>query len=79
MKRKPILKTGWKDIEEFLNKFGANNRPERDTIGLITDDCSMAKCLADSFLVNDFKLVPKDLRLRFLLWWHFGYNNGSHN
>jgi len=37
----------------------------------------MAKCLADSLLANNLTLNPKDLRIRFLLWWHFGYNNGS--
>ena len=42
--------------------------------GQWTDDTSMALCLADSLLVHqDF--VPKDLRLRFLNWVQFGYNN----
>lgn len=39
----------------------------------------MARCLADSLLANNFKFSPIDLRIRFLLWWHFGYNNGNLN
>jgi ADP-ribosyl-[dinitrogen reductase] hydrolase len=42
-----------------------------------TDDCSMALCLADSLLLNDFKLNPLDLRWRFLLWVNCGLNNGG--
>ena len=44
---------------------------------MITDDCSMARCLADSILANNFEYNGVDLRGRFLLWWHFGYNNMS--
>jgi hypothetical protein len=39
----------------------------------------MARCLADSILVNDFKYNGIDLRMRFILWWSFGYNNTSKN
>jgi hypothetical protein len=35
----------------------------------------MGRCLADSILLNNFKFNGFDLRYRFLLWWHFGYNN----
>lgn len=42
--------------------------------GQWTDDTSMSLCLADSLLVcRGFNAL--DLRLRFLNWWHFGYNN----
>jgi len=34
----------------------------------------MSLCLADS-LISHGELNHKDLRLRFLLWWYFGYNN----
>ena len=44
---------------------------------MITDDCSMARCLADSILANNFEFNGVDLRGRFLLGWHFGYNNMS--
>jgi ADP-ribosyl-[dinitrogen reductase] hydrolase len=42
--------------------------------GQWTDDASMGLCLADSLLVHS-KLDPLDLMLRFLAWWHTGYNN----
>src|SRR5690606_20471685 len=42
--------------------------------GQWTDDASMGLCLADSLLVHqDFN--PADLKLRFVNWWFFGYNN----
>ena len=37
----------------------------------------MARCVADSILANNFEFNGIDLRSRFLLWWHFGYNNTS--
>lgn len=48
----------------------------RAEIGQWTDDTSMALCLADSILETNGKFNGIDLRYRFLLWWHFGYNNG---
>eukprot|EP00045_Choanoeca_perplexa_P006064 m.51217 g.51217 ORF g.51217 m.51217 type:complete len:452 (-) comp13447_c0_seq30:117-1472(-) len=42
--------------------------------GQWTDDASMALCMLDSMLINN-RLNCKDLRFRFLLWWHDGYNN----
>ena len=37
----------------------------------------MAKCMAESILTNErMEFNGKDFRLRFLLWWHFGYCNG---
>merc|ERR1719331_405389 len=46
--------------------------------GQWTDDTSMALCLADSLLACR-DLHSRDLRLRFLNWWHFGYNNAFKN
>jgi ADP-ribosyl-[dinitrogen reductase] hydrolase len=46
--------------------------------GQWTDDASMALCLADSLIVHE-RLEPLDLRLRFLNWWAFGYNNAFGN
>ena len=43
--------------------------------GQWTDDTSMGLCLADSLLVNKGEFDPRDLMLRFLLWWNCGYNN----
>ena len=36
----------------------------------------MAKCIAESLLVNDLKFNGIDMRGRYLLWWNFGYCNG---
>ena len=63
-----IIENGWNDLLKVK---------QRCEYGQITDDCSMARCLADSILVNNFKLDGFDLRYRFILWWHFGYNNTS--
>jgi ADP-ribosylglycohydrolase len=45
--------------------------------GQWTDDASMALCIADSLLVRSREqgLDCRDLRLRFLNWWDWGYNN----
>lgn len=51
-------------------------RSKRSKIGQWTDDTSMALCLADSILENKGYFSGIDLRYRFLLWWHCGYNNG---
>lgn len=49
----------------------------RGKVGVWTDDCSMALCLADSILVKDFAFDPLDLRYRFMLWMDYGLNNGG--
>jgi len=43
--------------------------------GQWTDDTAMALCLADSLLANAGAFHPRDLRMRFALWWGCGYNN----
>jgi hypothetical protein len=43
--------------------------------GQWTDDTAMGLCLADSLLACSGALRPADLMLRFLAWWHAGYNN----
>jgi ADP-ribosyl-[dinitrogen reductase] hydrolase len=55
----------WK--KEHYNRFGL--KP-----GQWTDDTSMALCLADSLLARG-GFDGRDLRLRFLNWWYFGYCN----
>lgn len=44
-------------------------------VGQWTDDTAMGLCLADSLLACGGNLRPADLMLRFLAWWHAGYNN----
>jgi ADP-ribosyl-[dinitrogen reductase] hydrolase len=55
----------WK--KDNYNRFGL--KP-----GQWTDDTSMALCLADSLLTRG-GFDGRDLRLRFLNWWYFGYCN----
>ena len=43
--------------------------------GQWTDDTSMGLCLADSLIENEGRFDPRDIMMRFILWWHFGYNN----
>ena len=43
--------------------------------GQWTDDTSMGLCLADSLIENKGIFEPKDLMMRFLMWWNCGYNN----
>ena len=43
--------------------------------GQWTDDSSMGLCLADSLIEKDGNFEPKDIMMRFLLWWFQGYNN----
>lgn len=49
--------------------------------GQWTDDASMALCIADSLLLRSREqgLDCRDLRLRFLNWWDWGYNNAFPN
>jgi ADP-ribosyl-[dinitrogen reductase] hydrolase len=65
-----------KGLKEFIKK--GRNR-ERCKFGEFSDDTSMALCLADSLFYNNGKLNPIDLRIRFLFWWHLGYNNCRDN
>ena len=43
--------------------------------GQWTDDSSMGLCIADSLLENKGIFKPKDIMMRFILWWFYGYNN----
>ena len=43
--------------------------------GQWTDDTSMGLCLADSLIEKDGVFEPKDIMMRFILWWRYGYNN----
>ena len=43
--------------------------------GQWTDDTSMGLCLADSLIENKGNFNPKDIMMRFVLWWECGYNN----
>ena len=43
--------------------------------GQWTDNNSMTICIADS-LIEKKEFVPKDIMMRLILWWKYGYNNG---
>ena len=43
--------------------------------GQWTDDTSMGLCLADSLIEKRGQFDPKDIMIRFILWWFYGYNN----
>ena len=43
--------------------------------GQWTDDSSMGLCLADSLIENKGEFDPRDIMMRFILWWQCGYNN----
>ncbi|KRW99589.1 ADP-ribosylation/Crystallin J1 [Pseudocohnilembus persalinus] len=68
-----VIQENWESLIEWAQK----NNHIRTKYGVITDDCSMARCLADSLLANNGNFNPIDIRLRFLLWWNTGYCNGS--
>ena len=64
------------DSDKFHNfdDLKKHFREKRCEIGEFSDDTSMALCVADSIFLNK-EFDPVDLRKRFLLWWHYGYNN----
>lgn len=46
-------------------------------LGMISDDTSLALCLADSLILNNFEYNAKTFRYLILLWWYEAYNNGK--
>lgn len=62
-------------IKTFLD-IKKESFDKRAKLGQWTDDTSMALCLADSILKNHGVFDGVDIRYRFLLWWHCGYNSG---
>lgn len=78
----PYIKTGYalifegfKDIENAIDEGLLDSRAGK--IGIWTDDCSMALCIADSLIYNKFTFQPKHIRYLFLLWFFNGLNNGG--
>ena len=43
--------------------------------GQWTDDSSMGLCIADSLIENKGNFRARDIMMRFILWWFYGYNN----
>jgi ADP-ribosyl-[dinitrogen reductase] hydrolase len=46
-------------------------------VGIWTDDCSMALCMADSLIYYKYRFEPKHIRYLFLLWFFNGLDNGG--
>ncbi|KRX02733.1 ADP-ribosylation/Crystallin J1 [Pseudocohnilembus persalinus] len=70
------IQPNWQSLYVWKHLSGHNNDID---MGLITDDTSMARCIADSLILNNGDFNPIDVRLRFVLWWYMGYCNGSQN
>lgn len=51
--------------------------PRAGKVGIWTDDCSMALCMADSLIYSAYRFDPKHIRYLFLLWFFNGLNNGG--
>jgi len=66
-------------IKDFPSLDEVKHDKARPGYGLFTDDTSMALCMADSILLNNFEFNGIDMRHRFVLWWFKGYNNGRAN
>ena len=43
--------------------------------GQWTDNTSLGLCIADSLIEKDGEFDPRDIMMRFILWWLCGYNN----
>ncbi|KRX02732.1 ADP-ribosylation/Crystallin J1 [Pseudocohnilembus persalinus] len=69
------IQPSWDSLIKWANK----KKTVRTKFGVITDDSSMGRCIADSLLSNNGNFNPTDLRFRFILWWYTGYCNGSQN
>jgi ADP-ribosylglycohydrolase len=73
-RKRVFITKGFDDLKPLLASKKLNKREE---IGIWTDDASMGLCLADSILAQNFVFNALDLRYRFQLWLHYGYNNGG--
>ncbi|KRX03709.1 ADP-ribosylation/Crystallin J1 [Pseudocohnilembus persalinus] len=76
--KKQDINQNWDSLIQFIEhnlKMGYIKK-QRTEFGVHSDDFSMAKCVADSFIENDYNFDPVDMRKRFALWWYFGLNNG---
>ena len=73
-KKRSIIKKGFKDVHDLIQNGTLKYRSGK--IGVWTNDCSMALCMADSLLLNnDFD--PQHMRFLFILWFKHGLNNGG--
>jgi len=67
-----FMERGFEDDNLWYTTWG--NNTFRLRVGQWTDDASMGLCLADSLIAcQGFNSI--DLRLRFHMWWNYGYCN----
>ena len=64
--RRDLIKNDFHDVEAQIKKGKLDARS--DKIGIWTDDCSMALCMADSLLLHNFKFDPIHMRYMFIMW-----------
>ena len=66
------------DFQELKSLIAQRKlKPRHGRIGVWTDDCSMALCIADSLLLKDFQFDAKHIRYLFHMWLYHGLNNGG--
>ena len=70
-----IITTGFKDVVTAIECGLLEARS--GTVGIWTDDCSMALAMATSLIHNKGTFVPKHIRYMFILWIINGLNNGG--
>jgi ADP-ribosylglycohydrolase len=78
----PFIKSGYEyihngfhDIEVAIKNDLLDTRAGK--VGIWTDDCSMALCIADSLIYYKYHFNPKHMRYLFLLWFFNGLDNGG--
>ena len=70
-----IIKDGFYDVVNAI-KCGLLE-PRSGTVGIWTDDCSMALAMATSLIYNKGNFMPKHIRYMFMLWIFNGLSNGG--
>ena len=70
-----IIKDGFFDVVNAI-KCGLLE-PRSGTVGIWTDDCSMALAMATSLIYNKGQFMPKHIRYMFMLWIFNGLGNGG--
>ena len=66
------LNYGFNEVKDMGNSPGGGFNLEP---GQWTDDTSMGLCIADSLIEKNGEFDPRDIMMRFILWWFCGYNN----
>ena len=73
--RRDLIANDFLDVESQIKNRKLDARS--GSVAIWTDDCSMALCMADSLLLNNFKFDPIHMRYMFIMWLEHGLNNGG--